>query len=148
MVNSSGVGRHSLKSMVQDVRQPHPCLLQLKLDRRVGLTFVGWSDWGRIRVGEILVSHGLCEPVTLQRPVLDAASHPFLPVLARDSALQLHRESFRASVDVLQQAGVPDPVQVVGPSVKDDMTHIPALVVVILIVQWLMKVTDEMDNVL
>ena len=47
---------------------------------------------------------------------------------------------------MVQEAGVPDPVKIVGPAVEDHMARVSALVAVILVVQGLVHVADEVNH--
>jgi hypothetical protein len=71
---------------------------------------------------------------------------PFGPILGRDTVLQLRSECLLVAVEMLQQAGVPHPMEVVGMAVENDLPHIPALVAVVLVMQRLMEVIDKVNN--
>jgi len=60
--------------------------------------------------------------MSLQDPVLDAALHPLGPVLCRDAALQLRRQGLGVPADVLEQVGVPNPVEIVGPPKRAEVS--------------------------
>jgi hypothetical protein len=84
--------------------------------------------------------------VSLQNPMLDAALGPLGPILFRDVALQLCREGLGIPVDVFEQAGVPDPVEIVGPPAENYVARVPDLVAIVLAIQRLVHVVDEVND--
>ena len=80
---------------------------------------------------------GLRQPVIFQNPILNAALNPGRPVLVCNSAFQFRREGVRITINPFDQAGVPQPMQVVEMAVQDHVAVVSSLVAVVLIVQGL-----------
>jgi hypothetical protein len=137
---------NSLQGRVQEIRQPHAGLFQLKLDHRVRLLLVGRSDRRGIPVAQVAICNRLRQPVALHHPIFDGPFYPFRSIWCGNVALQLRRRLILIAVDVFQQAGVLHPMQVVGLAVEYDVPPISALVAVVLVMQGLVHVADEVND--
>src|SRR5262249_40416752 len=140
----------SAEQTVQLVCQPDARLCQPSLDDRPGEGYVVLAQTrsaGKGLVSSVGIVVGMFRLLkALRRPVLDPASRPVLDVLRGQQPGNVVGPGTLIAIDVIDQVGVPEAVQVRPVFEKLDLSQVSTSVVVVPNMKRLMNILDQVHQ--